>query len=141
MTKKQIPKLNIEAVHDCSNLMYLSLLEYKRETYLCLIDSIGHSEVGAYVLDYADQENIPIKEFLTIATRWFYGKSHLNSLSIELSNVGLSGHLASIYRTFDTSYVSRIVGHAPTPTLDLKSKVKRRRIVPIQEGIQVRFKK
>jgi len=141
MTKKKIPLLKIELLHEKCNLKYLSLLEYKRETYLCIIDNIMPDEIGAYVLDYAEQENIPIYDFLSIVTRWFYGKSEERPLSVEIANHGLTSQLAPLYRTFDASYVTRIVGNAFSYKGMNKSKVKRRRIISIPEGIEITFKK
>jgi hypothetical protein len=141
MTKKRIPALKIEDIHDKGNLKILSLVEYKRDNYLCIVDSINPNTIGAYVLDYAEQENIPVNHFISIAIRWFYSKSEHHPLSVEIAKLGLTETLSPIYRTFDASYVSRIVGNAFTFEGMNKSKVKRRRVVPISEGIEIRLKK
>lgn len=141
MAKKRIPELKIELINDRGNLLYMALLEYKRENYLCVIDNITPTEIGAYVLDYAEQEQIPVQEFLSVVTQWFYSKSDDHPLSVDVARQGLTGRLAPIYRTFDTAYVARIVGHAFTYDAMNKSKVRRRRVVPIAEGVEVRLKK
>lgn len=141
MAKKRIPELKIELVNDRGNLLYMSLLEYKRENYLCIIDNITPTEIGAYVLDYAEQEEVPVQEFLSVVTHWFYSKSDNHPLSVEVARQGLTERLAPIYRTFDTTYVARIVGHAFTYDGMNKSKVRRRRVVPIPEGVEIKFKK
>lgn len=141
MPKKKIPELKVEQVNTRANNMFLSLLEYKRETFICIIDNITQNEIGAYVLDYAEQERVPVAEFLSIATRWFYSKSEAHPLSIELARHGLTERIAPIYRTFDTAYVSRIVGQAFSYEGGQKTKVRRRRVIPIQEGIEIRLKR
>lgn len=141
MTKKRIPELKIELVNGVGNLLYLSLIEYKREEYLCVVDNIRCSEIDAYVLDYADQERVDVKNFLQVTTRWFYAKSDIHPLSVELSRYGLTQWAAPIYRTFDSTYVSRIVGHGFSYDAMSKSKVRRRRVVPLPEGIEVVLKK
>lgn len=141
MTKKNIPELKVEAVNDRANLIYLSLLEYKREVYLCVIDNVSDSEIGAFVLDYAEQENINISNFLSIVTRWFYNKSDDHPLSVELAKHGLTETLAPIYRTFDTTYVSRIIGNAFSYEHMKKTKVRRRRVVSLPENITIRLKR
>lgn len=141
MTKKHLPELKVEVVNDRANLIYLSLLEYKREVYLCVIDNVTSSEIGAFVLDYAEQENINISNFLSVATRWFYSKSDEYPLSVELSKHGLTETLAPIYKTFDTTYVSRIIGHAFSYEHMRKSKVRRRRVVAIPESITIKLKR
>lgn len=141
MTKKYIPELKIELVNDRANLIYLSLLEYKRDTYLCVIDNISPTEIGAYVLDYAEQENINVSNFLSIVTRWFYSKSDRHALSVEIAKHGLTETLAPIYRTFDATYVARIIGNAFSYTDVQKTKIRRRRVAIVPEGVTIRFKK
>ena len=141
LTKKKVPALKIELINGRGNFLYLSLVEYKRETYLCIIDNISSSSIGAFVLDYAEQENVKTNMFLSVVTKWFYAKSDLHPLSVELARLGLTQQVAPIYRTFDTSYVSRIIGNPFSYDALQKSKVKRRRVIPIPEGIPITFKK
>lgn len=141
MTKKRIPALKLELVQERANCLYLSLLEYKREQYLCIIDNMTSSEIGAYVLDYAEQEDIPLQEFLSLVTKWFYGKSESRPLSVEIANYGLTERLTPIFRTFDTTYVTRIVGNAFAYKEMQKSKVRRRRVIPIPEGIEIKLRR
>jgi hypothetical protein len=141
VAKKKIPELNVEQVNDRANMLFISLLEYRREEYLCIIDNITSAEIGAYVLDYVDQEGIPADQFLSVAIEWFYSKSDKHPLSVEIARRGLTQVIAPIYRTFDTSYVSRIIGQAFTYDSMTKTKVRRRRVNAIPEGIPIRFKK
>lgn len=141
MAKKKIPTLKVELVNERGNFLYLSLLEYKRENYLCVIDNIAASEIGAYVLDYAEQENIPLNEFLALATRWFYSNSDSKPISVEIAKLGLTSQLAPIYRTFDSTYVTRIIGNAFAYDGMNKSKVRRRRVIPVPEGVAIKFKR
>jgi hypothetical protein len=141
MTKKKIPELKIERIDASGNMMFLSLIEYKHEDYLCVIDNIRQSEIDAYVLDYAEQCKIDVQLFFQVVTRWFYSRSDDHPLSVELSKHGLTHWGAPIYRTFDRSYVSRIVGHGFNFAAINKTKVKRRRVIPIPEGIEIVIKK
>lgn len=141
MAKNKIPSLKVEALSERGNFIYLSLIEYKRETYLCIIDEVTDDFIGAFVLDYAEQENIQISSFLSFVTKWFYSSSDKNSLSTELAKAGLSEHTSSIYKTFDVSYVSRIVGNPLSFKPQAKSKVKRRRVPVVPDYIEIVFKK
>lgn len=141
MTKKKIPDLKIELVSGRGNLLYMSLIEYKREEYICVIDNIKSSEIDAYVLDFADQHDIDVQNFLQVVTRWFYAKSDTHPLSVEIAKHGLTEWAAPIFRTFDSTYVSRIVGHGFAYDAMAKAKVRRRRVVPLPEGIEVVLKK
>lgn len=141
MAKKRIPALRIETVNGQGNYLFLSLVEYKREVYLCVINDIKPSEIGAYVLDYADQSGVNIQQFLEATTRWFYSKSDQHPLSVELAKYGLTNWASGMFRTFDTTYVSRIVGHGFAYDAMEKSKVRRRRVVALPAGIEVKLKK
>lgn len=141
MTKKKVPALKIELVNGRGNYLYLSLIEYKREIYLCVIDNISPSTITAFVLDYAEQENVKLNSFLSVVTKWFYSNSDKFPLSIEIARLGLTPHLSPLYKTFDTSYVSRIIGKGFSYESLEKSKVKRRRVINIPEGIPITFRK
>jgi hypothetical protein len=141
MAKKKAPELKLEQVQGKANHHFLCLLEYRRENFLCIIDNITPSTVGAYVLDYAEQEGVIVDRFLSLVTEWFYSKSDNHPLSVEIARRGLTVELAPIYRTFDTTYVSRIVGHAFSFDGMSKTKVRRRRVIPIPEGIAIKLKK
>lgn len=141
MSKKKVPELKIEPICGRGNLHYLALVEYKREQYLCLIDNIKSSELGAYVLDYAEQENIDMKKLFSAVNLWFYSQSDSIPISVEFARHGLSEWVAPIYRTFDTTYVSRIIGKTFSYESQTKTKVRRRRVVAIPEGIAIRMKK
>ena len=141
MAKKQSPDLKLEQVQEKINLHFLCLLEYRRENFLCIIDNITPSSIGAYVLDYAEQENVIVDKFLSLVTEWFYCNSENHPLSVELARRGLTAQLSPIYRTFDTPYVSRIIGNAFSYEGMAKSKVRRRRVIPIPAGIAIKLKK
>ncbi len=141
MAKKKIPELKIEPVADRGNILYLSLVEFKRETYLCVIDNIKPEEITAYVLDYAEQEGIDLKAFLSFTTHWFYARSEKVPLSVALARAGLTKWAAPMFRTFDSAYVSRIVGQAFAFEGEKKVKVRRRRVMPIAAGVEIKLKK
>ena len=141
MAKKRVPDLKLEHIEGLGNVLFLSLVEYKREQYLCVVDSIKPAELSVYVLDYAEQQDIDLKKFLSFTTHWFYSNSENFPLSIQLARSGLTEWASPMFRTFDTTYVSRIIGQAFYITPIQKTKVKRRRVIPIPEGIEIKFKK
>lgn len=142
LAKKKIPPLALELKQDPTTLHYLSLLEYRRDTFLVVIDNITETEVSAFTLDYAEQEGIVVADFLSICNYWFYKASNAYPLSFEIAKLGLTKQLAPMLKIYDANNVSRIVGvpfqHHMQP---LKPKIKRRRVVPVQAGIEIIFKK
>lgn len=121
--------------------MYLSLIEYKRDTYLCIIDEVTDESISAFILDYAEQENIKISNFLSFVTHWFYSNSDNYPLSTELAKSGMADQISPIYKTFDIAYVTRIIGNPFSFVKKVKTKVKRRRVAAIPDYIEIVFKK
>jgi len=142
MTKKKIPPLIIEHFADTSNLCFISLIEYKRENYLGVIDNITDTELNAFILSHAKPEVIEAEDFLRFAVRWFYRSSGKYPLSFEFARLGLSNKIQPLYKTFDLGYVSRVVGKPFIfDNLNASTKIKRRRVVQVPEYVEIKFKK
>lgn len=140
--KKKIPPLALEFKQDATTLHYLSLLEYRRDTFLVVIDNITEAEITAFSLDHAAQSGIEIADFLSICNFWLYHGSGKYPLSLEIAKMGLSQKLAPMLKVYDTNNVSRIIGVPFQFQLQsIKPKIKRRRVVPIQSGVEIVIKK
>ena len=141
MAKKKIPPLVIENVKDRANLYYMSLIEYKRESYLAIIDYITNDEISAFILDFAHQEKVNMQNFLSIVNHWFYKSAHKHPLSFEIAKLGLTAQLSPLYKSFDINYISRVIGHPFTFNMEPKTKVKRRKAIPVPSTVEIRLKK
>ena len=142
MSKKKIPPLIIEHFADTSNLCFISLIEYKRENYLGIIDNITDTELSAFILSHAKPEVIGVDDFIRFAIRWFYKSSGKYPLSFEFAKLGLSKKIQPLYKTFDLGYVSRVIGRPFIfDDLNTTTKIKRRRIVQVPEYVEIKFKK
>lgn len=142
MTKKKIPPLIIEHYMDTTNLCFVSLIEYKREQYLGIIDNITDTELSAFILSHAKPEVIGANDFIRFAIRWFYKSSGKYPLSFEFAKLGLSNKIQPLYKTFDLNYVSRVVGKPFIfENLNAGTKIKRRRVVQVPEYVEIKFKK
>lgn len=130
MTKKHIPELHIERSSDLNNFYYLAVLQYRKNHHLVIVDNITNTQVIAYVLDYAPQAGVDLKEMLTVVTRWFYENSDKYPLSIEFSKRGMTKTANKILRRFDLDHVTRMVGKDFKYNFCEPSKVRRRRIQP-----------
>ena len=139
LIKKTIPPLIFER-DDSSNFALLSLIEYKRENYVGIIDNITDTEVSAFILNLAKPEIINQDDLLRFAVRWLYTNSTNYPLSIEFAKLGLSQRIEHIYRTFDINFVSRIVGSPFTfDSFNATAKTKRRKVTPITNYEEVTF--
>jgi hypothetical protein len=142
MTKKKIPPLIIEHFADTTNLCFVSLIEYKREQYLGIIDNITDTELSAFILSHAKPEIIGADDFIRFAIRWFYKSSGKYPLSFEFAKQGLTNKIQPLYKTFDLGYVSRVIGKPFIfDNLNASTKIKRRRVVDVPEYVEIKFKK
>lgn len=142
MTKKKIPPLIVEHFADTSNLCFVSLIEYKREQYLGIIDNITDTELNAFILSHAKPEIINKEDFIRFAIRWFYKSSGKYPLSFEFAKLGLTERVHPLLKTFDLGYVSRVVGKPFIfDNLNANTKIKRRRVVQVPEYVEITFKK
>lgn len=141
VSKKNAPPLIIEDVQERANYMYLSIIEYKRENYLAIVDNVKDNEITAYVLDQAKAENVDVSTILRIATRWYYKSSDNYPISFEFAKLGIGQNLSAILKTFKIDYVSRLIGKSFTYDFDKKPKVKRKRVTMIPSGVEIKFKR
>lgn len=141
MPKRKIPKLIVEYASDQGNAYYLSVLEYRRENYLVVIDNISSEEVTAFVLDFAQQEGINLKQLMSVVTMWFYRGAHSYPLSFEFSRLGITHRTNRILKTFELAHVTRLIGRDFSYSFEDQPRVRRRRVNKIPAGVEVRLKR
>lgn len=141
MAKKKIPTLVVEKASDRGNHYYLSVIEYRKENHLIVVDNITEDEIGAYVLELAPQEGINLSDLITVITKWFYSSSFKYPLSFEFSRLGLTQITNKIYRTFELTHVTRLIGNDFTFNINEEPKVKRRRVSSIPAGVEINLSK
>lgn len=135
------PPLVMEEISDDRNSLFLTLIEYKRVKYLTIIENVVDDEVQAYVLDNLDAENIDQEWFMTVARRWYYAASDRYPLSFEFAKLGKGDVVEKIRKTFNINSISRVIGRLFTFQVNVKPKIKRRKVIPISPGIEIKFKK
>lgn len=141
MSKKNAPPLILEEIQGRANYLYLTLIEYKKEKYLTIIDNISGNDISAFVLDYAEAENIDVAWFLSVANIWYYKSSEKYPLSFEFAKLGVKNKVAPVLRTFNIDHVSRMIGKIFVYDIDSKPKVKRKRVNLIPSSVEIKLKK
>lgn len=141
MAKKRIPNLIVEFASDSGTMFFLSVLQYRKEDFLVIVDNISSEEVGAYVLDFAQQEQLNVRELMTLVTRWFYESSMKHPLSFELSKLGIGPVVNKIYKTFELAHVTRLIGYDFRYDFETAPKIRRRRVSLIPAGTEIRLKR
>lgn len=135
------PPLIFEELQDQSNLLFLTLIEYKKVRYLTIVENVINSEIHAYVLDNLSAEGIDQDWFLNIAIKWYYSASHRYPLSFEFAKLGKNDVVRKAMKTFNINSTSRIIGKLFTFSVNNKPKIKRRKVVPIPETIEIKLKR
>ena len=135
------PQLIFEEYQDSSNHNFLTLIEFKKTKYLVIVENIIGDDVLVYVLDHLKAENIDQEWFMNIATKLFYSASEKYPLSLEFARHGKTSEVKKILKTFNISSVSRFVGKLFKYKLTEKPKVKRRKVVPVPEFMEINVKK
>ena len=120
---------------------FLAVLEFRRENYLVIVDNITDEEVGAYVLDYAQQEGMNLKDLMTLITQWFYRGSFHYPLSFEFSRLGIAQRTNRIYKTFELAHVTRLIGKDFRFDFLTPPRVRRRRVNRIPAGVEIKLKR
>lgn len=138
----KIPPLILENVNETEmNNAYLTLLIYKKEKYLVIVDNISDEEITAFVLDHAEAEGVNLKWFISVCNLWFYKSSDKYPLSFEFAKLGNFDKVKCILKTFNVTTVSRIVGRIFMFNINAKPRVKRRKIVPVPQYVEIKLKK
>ena len=131
MTKKHTHELQAEQT-ELEHLNFLSLVEYKGEEFLCVIDNVGHDTVGVYTLDEIEKYGVNKKKLLEILHNWFFNRSHAIPISIEFNRLGISVKMNNLYKILEKTYITRIVGRTFNFASE-EAKIKRRKVMFAQE--------
>lgn len=141
MSKKRVPSLVTEFASDSATLYYLSVIEFRRENYLVIIDNITEERIGAYVLDFAQQEELNLKQLISVITTWFYRASYKYPLSFEFSRLGMAHYTNRIHKNFELAHVTRLIGNDFKYDLAAIPKIRRRRVSMIPAGVEIKLKR
>ena len=132
MAKKSIPPLYVEPISNPSNFFFLSVLQYKKETYLVVIDNITEEHVTAYVVERAKQENVDVYLLLEIISEWYEESSERYPISIEFSKRGITSVTNKLLKKFELNHVIRVIGRDFKFDLTSPPKIRRRRVQNVQ---------
>lgn len=138
---KKIPPLVLENLDSNENHAYLTLIIYKKQKYLVVVDNIVNEEISAFVLDNISSEDIDTQWFISVCNLWFYSSSEKYPLSFEFAKLGQLDKVKTIIKTFNINSVSRIIGRIFMYNIQNKPKVKRRKIIPVPDYIEIKLKK
>lgn len=126
MAKRYIPDLIVE---DSNTLefKFLTVLEYSGQHYLVVIDNIIGPMVYAYVLDSAIQRKMNLEVLIPIISKW--AENPLEPLSFTFARLGVAKQTSLIFRSFEVTGITRMIGANYSFNTEPTSRIKRRRII------------
>jgi hypothetical protein len=128
MAKRYIPELIVEQPDfDTSQFGFLSVIEYLQVRHLVIIDNMIDNMIYAYVLDEAIQRKMNLEVLLPKIALW--AENPIEPLSFLFARLGIANETSLIYRSFEVTGVTRLIGSSYKFNMAPSSKIKRRRII------------
>ena len=131
MAKRDIPSLIIEDHPELTEYSFLSLIEYNGDKLLVVVDNIIDNFVYAYVIDEAIQRKMNLEILIPIISAW--SSNPTEPLSFTFARLGVAHQTSLIYKKFEITGVTRLIGTSYKFGVQPTSKIKRRRIVEREE--------
>lgn len=122
---------------DYNGYPFITLIQYRNEHILSIVDNTTKKAIKAYVLDLCGPEKVDEEQIIQIASGWYKNKSERYPISFEFSREGVAHNTSKILRTFTIEYVTRIIGPLPKFEMSTVENVRRRRRKPIPEGVKI----
>lgn len=116
---------------------FVTVIVYRKQPMLTIIDNFDDETVKAYVLDYCGAEGVNEEQLIVAAADWYQNNSEQFPVSIEFSRREMTGETSKIYRSLNVEYISRVIGPVPKFPMGAIKNVKRRRRKPISAGVEI----
>lgn len=139
-TKKTTVPLVVEPYpRDYTGLPFLTLIQFRKQPMLVIVDNVDDRQIKAYVLDMCGPEQVDEEKVILAASEWYAQSKNNFPVSIEFSRRGMTSETSRIYRTFDVEFVSRVIGPAPEFPMGAVKSVKRRRRKAVPHGVEIQM--
>jgi len=136
--KNQVPLITEEHPDNYSGYPFITLIQYRDDDYLSIVDNFNKKIIGAYILDLCSAARVDEKQLISVAVEWYNNNRENFPISIEMSRRGMIKESHSIYRTFNVDYVKRVIGPLPQYKMTEVVNIRRRRKKGIPSGVEVK---
>lgn len=116
---------------------FITLIQYRDEHILSIIDNADDKHIKAYVLDRCGPEQISEEMIIQIADKWYENNSEKYPISFEFSRLQLSSVTHKIYKKFNMEFVTRVIGPLYKFPMNKVESTKRRRKKSIPNGLRI----
>lgn len=111
---------------DYNGHQFLTLLQFRNNDVLTIVDARTNTELRCYVLDLCAPTETDMMALLQHAIEWHNTSPNL-PFSVYLTNINRQDQFVKVLRTFNVEYVTRVVGQVPTLIPEVAELKKRRR--------------
>lgn len=122
---------------DYQGYPFITLIQYRKSHVLSIVDNSDDQSIKLYVLDLCGPEHVKEEKVIEIAAQWYETSRTLHPLSVEFSRRGVTSETGRIYRTFNTEFVTRVIGPLPRFEMNEIIRVKRRKRKPVPPGVEI----
>lgn len=135
--KQGVPLIVEEHPQEYDGYPFITLIQYRQEHILAIVDNTYEKEIRAFVLDMCAPSGIDEELIISIANEWYENHRLEYPLSFEFSRRNISGIVSPIYRKFNIDYVSRVIGPVYNFPMETVEKVKRKRKKSLPIGVKI----
>lgn len=122
---------------DYQGYPFITLIQYRKTHVLSIVDNSDDQSIKLYVLDLCGPEQVKEEKVIEIASQWYESARTQHPLSVEFSKRGITNETGRIYRTFNTEFVTRVIGPLPRFEMSEVIRVKRRKRKPISPNVEI----
>jgi len=122
---------------DYTGYPFITLLQYNKQHLLTVIDNSDDTAVSAYVLDLCGPERVDEESIIVVIADWYYNRRDRYPLSFEFSILNMTEAVARIYKTFNTDFVTRVIGPLPTFQMAASRNIRRRKRKDLPTNIPI----
>lgn len=123
---------------DYTGLPFLTLIQYRKQPMLVVVDNADDESIRAFVLDLCGPEAVDEELIILTTAEWFQENRSNYPVSIEFSRRGLTPQTSRIYRSLNVEFVSRVIGPVPKFPMSTTKSVKRRRRKAVPVGVEIK---
>ena len=119
---------------------FITLLQYRNNQLLTVVDNVTDKHVKAYVLDYCGPASVDEEQLIAVTAQWYGEHNTQYPVSFTFSRMGISNDMGKVYRTLNIEFITRVIGPLPKFEMDEIHSIKRRRRKPIPAGMEIHTK-
>ena len=132
-----IPLIVEDHPEDYDGYPFITLLQYRKEHVLTLIDNADEKQIRHFALDLCGPAKVNEERLIEVAKSWWENRREQYPISFEFSRLGMTNEVCSIYRTYNIEYVTRVIGPLPKFQMSETTSVKRRKRKAVPEGVAI----